>query len=89
MAPRESCLIVTISLADTMERDVFQYVPVGDKGSRSVGQWGQLPSINFETVGALPPPPISSENLFSFHHGHNFDIDVLCRRQPANAKHMI
>ena len=30
MAPRESCLIVTISLADNMERDAFQYVPVGE-----------------------------------------------------------
>ena len=30
MAPRESCLIVTISLAHNMERDAFQYVPVGE-----------------------------------------------------------
>ena len=30
MAPGESCLIVTISLADNMERDAFQYVPVNE-----------------------------------------------------------
>ena len=29
MAPRESRLIVTISLAYSMERNAFQYVPVG------------------------------------------------------------
>ena len=40
MAPRESCLTVTISLADIMERDVFQYVPVGDKGVRTTGAVG-------------------------------------------------
>ena len=30
MAPRESCLIVTISSADNMEWDAFQCVPVGE-----------------------------------------------------------
>ena len=30
MAPHESCLIVTISFADNVEQDAFQYVPVGE-----------------------------------------------------------
>ena len=34
MAPRELCLIVTISLADNVERDGFQYVPVGEAPPR-------------------------------------------------------
>ena len=30
MTPHESRLFVTISLADNMDRDAFQYVPVGE-----------------------------------------------------------
>ena len=47
MTLRVSCLIVTISSADNMEQDAFQYVPVGDKDAGTVRAMGV----------AAPPPP--------------------------------
>ena len=61
MALRESCLIVTISLADDMERDGFLYVPIGEVRLRvwslpsGSGTKSEIRSIvmNYHSTGAF------------------------------------
>ena len=61
MAPRKSCLIVIISLADNMERDAFQYDPVGEvrlrvqslpSGSETKSEIRSI-AMNSHSVGAF------------------------------------
>ena len=51
------------------------------------GSGGSCPP-NFETVGGTAPQ-FSSVNLLYFHYSYKCYKDVLCRRQPATAKHII